>query len=98
MQYSLERGSTGLLGPLLERLTTSISQQGVVGPGITIPALSPADAFVLTHAVAGVMRAAIGPHASGSPNREALERSLTRLVLTFATGQRRGAPGDGGSS
>jgi len=84
MRYSLESGSTGLLQPLLERLMASFSTEGVKGAGMAMPPLSRTDAFVLTHAVAGVTRAAITAHAAGELDREALEQSLTRLVLGFA--------------
>ncbi|MGM9484699.1 TetR/AcrR family transcriptional regulator [Roseateles sp. NT4] len=84
MRYSLERGTSGLLQPLLEQLMTSFSTDGVTGAGMVMPPLSRTDAFVLTHAVAGVTRAAITAHASGELDREALEQSLTRLVLGFA--------------
>ena len=85
MQHSLERGSTGLLGQLLEKLVSSFSEQGVVGPGITIPPLSRVDAFVLAHAVGGVLRGVIGLQSAKALDREELEQSLTRLILTFAT-------------
>lgn len=83
MLHSIESGSAGLLGPLLERLAASFSERGIAGPGGTISALSRTDAFVLTHAVGGVIRAAVGAHGNGGLDREALERSLTRLVLGF---------------
>jgi AcrR family transcriptional regulator len=83
MRYSLERGSTGLLQPMLERLVASLSTQGVAGDGASVPPLSATDAFVLTHAVAGVTRAAVAAHAAGTLDRDALEDSLTRLVLGF---------------
>lgn len=89
MLYSLERGSTGLMGPLLERLVASISVKGRGGAGTGMPALSSTDAFVLTHAVAGVLRAAVIACADGVLEREALEQSLSRLVLNFTVS---GAP------
>ncbi len=85
MQHSLERGSTGLLGQLLEELVSSLSEYGVAGPGVTIPPLSRVDAFVLAHAVVGVLRGAIGLHGARAADRRELEQSLTRLILAFAT-------------
>lgn len=84
MHYSLERGTTGLLGPMMESLMASFTKDGVAGKGASIPALSKADAFVLTHAVGGVLRAAVGAQAAGGVDRKELEQSLTRLVLGFS--------------
>lgn len=84
MKHSLERGSTGLLGPMLERLVSNFTQKGIVGPGVVIPPMSRVDAFVLTHAVGGVLRAAVGEQVEGALDRIALEKSLMRLILGFA--------------
>ena len=85
MRRSIERGSTGVLGPLLERLTQSFAQKGISGPNVAIPPMPRVDALVLTHAVGGVLRAAVTEHAEGALDRKALEASLTRLILGFAT-------------
>lgn len=45
--------------------------------------MSPADAFVMTHAFNGVMRAAVMAEPADYGSREELEQSLTRLTLTF---------------
>lgn len=82
MQYVLERGTSGMLAPLFTQLTASLAR-GVPGPAQPVVAMAQADAFVLTHAMAGVLRAAVAAEATGGPSREALERSLTRLVLSF---------------
>lgn len=83
MQYSIERGTTGLLGPLFERVMSSFAKDGVAGPGAPASLLSRTDAFVLVHAVTGVLRAAVAaPEATGA-QRKALEASLTRLVFSF---------------
>jgi len=84
MRYSLERGSTGLLQPMMEKLVASIATEGLPGAGEALPPLSRTDAFVLTHAVAGVLRASVAAATTGELDRAALEQSLTRLVVGFA--------------
>ena len=55
MAHSISRGGgSGRLAPLLARLRAHLSAQRAAG-AITAP-LAPADAFVLTHAFAGVLR------------------------------------------
>ena len=43
--------------------------------------MGPADAFVLTHAVAGVLRALIVADGSDAPPPAEVEAALTRLIL-----------------
>ena len=83
MQYAIERGTTGSLGPLLKALVSGLTREGVAGPSIAVKPMSSADAFVLTHAMAGVLRAAVAAEGNGGPSRKQLEESLTRLVLRF---------------
>ena len=73
------RGS-GRLAPLLSRLMAFLATQGPAG-GPTGPIAS-ADAFVLTHAFAGVLRAMIGEGAD-APRQQEIERSLVWLVISF---------------
>lgn len=97
MGHSFERGSTGLMGPLLRQLVASL-RAGIAGPGIEVKVCE-ADAFVLTHAVSGVLRAYIGAEGAGGPARQDVERALTRLILGFATPQAANpapAPGQAG--
>lgn len=83
MQYAIERGTTGSLGPLLKGLVSGLTREGVAGPTVAARPMSSADAFVLTHAMAGVLRAAVAAEGNGGPGRKQLEASLTRLVLRF---------------
>lgn len=85
MQYSMARGSAGFLGPMLRQLQASFIQRGIDTPQGGIPAMSTADAFVMTHAVNGVMRAAVMAEPADYGSREALEQSLTRLILASFT-------------
>ena len=73
------RGS-GRLAPLLSRLMAFLATQGPAG-GPTGP-IDPADAFVLTHAFAGVLRAMIGEGAD-APRQKEIEQSLVWMVISF---------------
>lgn len=78
MAHSLARGGNQL-APLISRLTAYLAQDRQVGP--IRYALSEADAFVLTHAFAGALRAMItDPRA---PSEHDVAASLTRLIARF---------------
>jgi AcrR family transcriptional regulator len=78
MTHSL-RG-TGRLSPLLSSSMAFLATKGPAG-GPTGP-IDSADAFVLTHAFAGVLRAMIGEGAD-APHQKDIERALIRLVVSF---------------
>jgi AcrR family transcriptional regulator len=65
------------LNPLFSGLSQELSREGRQGPRLT-----PAEAFVLTNAVAGVLRAVVAS-AYPSAQRQALEEALNRLVTGF---------------
>jgi AcrR family transcriptional regulator len=65
------------LNPLFAALSQELSREDRAGPRLT-----PAEAFVLTNAIAGVLRAAV-THAYPSAQRQALEEALNRLVTGF---------------
>jgi AcrR family transcriptional regulator len=67
------------LNPLLAALSQELSREGRAGPQLT-----PAEAFVLTHAIAGVLRAAV-TGAYPSAQRHALEEAINRLVTGFVS-------------
>ena len=76
LEHALTQRRTRL-NPLLAALSQELSREGRVGPQLT-----PAEAFVLTHAITGVLRAAlIGAYPSA--HRHALEEALNRLVTGF---------------
>lgn len=78
MEHSLARGSARL-SPLLAELGASLGRERAVG-AIRAP-LAKADAFVLIHAFAGVLRAMTGQ--TEVPPRREIETALTRLVTQF---------------
>jgi AcrR family transcriptional regulator len=79
MAHSLSRGGNRL-APVLARLRAHLSAER--SSGAIRAALDPADAFVLTHAVSGVLRAMIGERERAPPQAE-IEGSLTRLVVRY---------------
>lgn len=89
MEHALSRGTADRLNPLYQTLIESFSTHGVTVPGGGVEMLSEADAFVLTHAIAGVLRGFVAT-AAGRMRVEDVEKSLTRLVVGFVecAGQR----------
>ncbi len=76
-------GATPLPG-LHEAIAQMMSQGGIVGFDQRLRSLAPADAFVLTHAVGGVIRALLGaPDRFDGAQRQAVEDALVRLVATI---------------
>jgi AcrR family transcriptional regulator len=67
------------LNPLFSALSKELSREGRAGPRLT-----PAEAFVLTHAIGGVLRAVV-TSAYPSAERQALEDALNRLVAGFVS-------------
>jgi AcrR family transcriptional regulator len=80
MEHSLGQESSKLR-PLIERVIALMTSAS--GSGEPSRALSSADAFVLTHAFVGVVRAMIRSHGSDAPTPEAIEQALVRMVRTF---------------
>jgi AcrR family transcriptional regulator len=79
MTHSLSRG-TNRMAPLLSRLRSHLSSERATGA--IRAALDPADAFVLSHAFTGTLRAMI-TDSDDAPAQADIERSLTRLVVRF---------------
>ena len=75
-------GATPLPG-MREAIVQMMSQGGIVGFDQRLRALAPADAFVLTHSVGGVIRALLAePDRFNGAQRQAIEDALVRLVVT----------------
>lgn len=79
--HAMNRGSANRLTPLYGKLVGLFTTQGVGARGRAGKPLSPADAFVLTHAVAGVLRALVA--ADAPPPRDEVEDALVRCVIAF---------------
>ena len=77
------QGATPLPG-MREAVVQMMSQGGIVGFDQRVRALAPADAFVLTHSVGGVVRALLAaPDRFDAAQRQAIEDALVRLVVTI---------------
>ena len=77
------RGATPLPG-LREAVVKLMSEGGIVAFDQRVRALAPADAFVLTHSVGGVIRALLAaPDRFDGAQRQAIEDALVRLVATI---------------
>jgi len=77
------RGATPLPG-MREAVVRMMSEGGIVAADRHAHRLAPADAFVLTHAVGGVIRALLAaPEQHDDAQRGAIEDALVRLVTTI---------------
>jgi AcrR family transcriptional regulator len=83
VEHLLTRAGTTPLPGLHEVIVQMMEQSGIVGFDQRVRALTPADAFVLTHSVSGVIRALLAaPNRFDGPQRQAIEDALVRLVFT----------------
>ncbi|HET6554449.1 MAG TPA: TetR/AcrR family transcriptional regulator [Dyella sp.] len=83
MTHVMSRGRAGGMNPLFAHIIDALSNQGLETGGGAPLKLSAAQAFVLTHAMAGVMRGVLTT-GKGLPPREEIEVALTQLVTGFA--------------
>ncbi|WP_326543372.1 TetR/AcrR family transcriptional regulator [Pseudorhodoferax sp.] len=81
IEHALTHASGGRLSPLYTQLTEGFAARGVAAPGEAPTALSQAQAFVLTHAVAGVLRA-LAASAEPPPLR-AVEDAVVQLATAY---------------
>jgi len=81
MEHALAHGAGGRTAPLLSGLTVLFVQQGVALPGEPPRRLTPAQAFTLTHAIGGVLRA-LAASAEPPPLQE-VEDAIVQMVLAF---------------
>ena len=83
MIHGMNRGPSSRLNPMYGKLVQLFTRRGVPGPGQAPVVLSEAEAYVLTHAVAGVLRSLVAEPDQGFLPREDLEDALVRLILGF---------------
>lgn len=90
IEYSFRQGG-GRLAPLVEKLIVLLTEEGRPSGARHLGPLPHAEAFVLTHAFAGVIRGTILSHETTPASPAAIEDALTRLIVGFA---RQGKPAD----
>jgi AcrR family transcriptional regulator len=79
LEHALTQRRGTRLNPLFSALSQELSREGRAGPRLTS-----AEAFVLTHAIAGVLRAVVAT-AYPMAQRQALEEAFNRLVAGFVS-------------
>ena len=94
VQHLLTRGTGTPLPGLREAIIHMMSSGGgIVAYDRRAHALSPAQAFVMTHAVSGVIRALLAaPEKLAGPQRQAIEDTLVRLVATVMSDDATASP------
>lgn len=80
---SVRRPGAGLM-PFYTQLVQHFARDGVRGPDGTTSPITQAQAFVMTHAIAGVLRALAASESHPPPTQD-VEDALVRLVLGFTT-------------
>jgi AcrR family transcriptional regulator len=80
MEYSLSRGSRRV-AVLTDRLTDLIASENQRVEGRMF--LSAAQAFVITHAMTGVLRAMVAGHGEDAPPTDKIEDALAMLFTSF---------------
>lgn len=81
MEHAMAHGTSGRTSPLLSGLTALFVHRGVAPPGEPPRRLTPAQAFTLTHAIGGVLRALA---ASGDPPPlQEVEDAVVQMALAF---------------
>jgi AcrR family transcriptional regulator len=82
LEYGLSRGTSARLNPLYSSITSLLASGGVVGPDGEPRPMGPADAFVLTYSISGVLRGyvALGREPA---DRQDVEDALVRLTVRF---------------
>ena len=84
IEHALTLGTAGRLSPLHAQLAATFSSQGISVPGAGQRALTPAQAFVLTHAASGVLRALSAQEAA--PPIAQVEEALVRMLHGYVAG------------
>lgn len=79
---SVRRPGAGLM-PFYAQLVQQFARDGVRGPDGTTASITEAQAFVMTHAIAGVLRALAASESHPPPAQE-VEDALVCMVLGFA--------------
>lgn len=84
MEHALTQGTGGRTSSLLDGLSTLFAIQGVALPGQPPRQLTPAQAFTLTHAIGGVLRALVA--SAEPPPLQEVEDAVGQMALGFVAG------------
>jgi AcrR family transcriptional regulator len=90
MEHSLNRRAGNRMHPLYAEVIESLSGEGIRDAHNRHVKLTAAEAFVLTHALAGVLRSLVAS-TERLPPRKDIEDALVKLVLGFVNAARSGA-------
>ncbi|MDM0020887.1 TetR/AcrR family transcriptional regulator [Variovorax saccharolyticus] len=82
MAHALGRGAGTRLSPLYAGIAELLTSAGVLTPDGRQRTMTPAEAFVLTHAIAGVLRGYVA-YGAESLQRQKLEDALVLLAVRF---------------
>lgn len=83
IQYAMSRSMPNRLSPLYARLIAVLTAEGVTRTGAPALTLTPAQAFVLTHSMAGVLRAYA---VDDDPlPKQAIEDALVALIMGYVS-------------
>ncbi len=92
LEYAMTRGKANRLTPLFQLMVERLGS-GLIAPGADAPrTLSTTDAFVLTHAIAGVMRGLVSDNGHDI-DRQEISRCLAALVSSYLTAEEKTLPG-----
>lgn len=81
MEHALAQGTSGRTSSLLNGLSTLFAVQGVALPGQPPRKLTTAQAFTLTHAIGGVLRALVA--SAEPPPLPEVEDAVVQMALAF---------------
>ncbi len=81
MQYALTHMPGDRLSPLYTRLMAIFTAEGVATPGQAARKLTPAQAFVITHGIGGVMRALTA--STELPPLQEIEDAVVQMAVGF---------------
>ena len=82
LAHALTRGTATRLNPLFVGITQELTQERREGADETTKRFTPGEAFVLSHAVAGVLRGLVGT-TNSNVQRQGVEDALVQLVECF---------------
>jgi AcrR family transcriptional regulator len=90
LEHALTKGTSGRMSPTYEQITAMFATQGVTSADGRVHKLTPAQAFVVTHATVGVLRTLAAQE--NPPPIKQVEDALVQVVYGYITGLSSTAP------